>query len=114
VSLHAAPTSGSSGNHEDTFLADPERGLAIVPTECGHAAGDVASKITVETIAESLRRRIRSARSSRRREKTRICKRSVARTDACARRDAGRDAHGDGYDLSFSGSAPLHTSLTSR
>jgi serine/threonine protein phosphatase PrpC len=42
-------------NNEDTYLADPARGLAIVADGMGgHAAGEVASKITVETIAESL------------------------------------------------------------
>jgi protein phosphatase len=43
-------------NNEDTFLADPARGLAIVADGMGgHAAGEVASKITVETISENLK-----------------------------------------------------------
>jgi len=53
VSLHAAPTSARRTTR-DTFLADPERGLAIVADGMGgHAAGEVASKITVETIAKA-------------------------------------------------------------
>src|SRR5258707_12419432 len=43
-------------NNEDTYLADPGGGLAIVADGMGgHAAGEVASKITVETIAELLK-----------------------------------------------------------
>lgn len=40
-------------NNEDSFLTDPGRGLAIVADGMGgHAAGEVASKITVDTISE--------------------------------------------------------------
>lgn len=43
-------------NNEDNFLADPARGLAVVADGMGgHAAGEVASKITVDTISESLK-----------------------------------------------------------
>jgi len=83
----------------------------------GHAAGEVASKITVETIAESLKAPIRSGRSvaaSAKRPGSAKAIRSAKRTRARGG-DAGRDAHGDGYDRSsFSGSAAgVHTSLTS-
>jgi len=43
-------------NNEDSFLADPARGLAVVADGMGgHAAGEVASKITVDTISECLK-----------------------------------------------------------
>jgi serine/threonine protein phosphatase PrpC len=42
-------------NNEDSYLTDPERCLAIVADGMGgHAAGEVASKIAVDTISERL------------------------------------------------------------
>jgi PPM family protein phosphatase len=43
-------------NNEDSYFADPERGLAIVADGMGgHAGGEVASKIAVDTISDGLR-----------------------------------------------------------
>jgi serine/threonine protein phosphatase PrpC len=43
-------------NNEDSHFADPERGLAIVADGMGgHAGGEVASKIAVDTISEQLK-----------------------------------------------------------
>lgn len=42
-------------NNEDSYLVDTERGLAIVADGMGgHAGGEVASKIAVDTISEQL------------------------------------------------------------
>ncbi len=42
-------------NNEDSFFTDPARGIAIVADGMGgHAAGEVASKITVDSVSESL------------------------------------------------------------
>ena len=44
-------------NNEDSYFADPERGLAIVADGMGgHAGGEVASKIAVDTISDGLKR----------------------------------------------------------
>jgi PPM family protein phosphatase len=43
-------------NNEDSYFADPERGLAIVADGMGgHAGGEVASKIAVDTISDGLK-----------------------------------------------------------
>lgn len=43
-------------NNEDSFFTDPARGIAIVADGMGgHAAGEVASKITVDTVSENLK-----------------------------------------------------------
>ncbi len=44
-------------NNEDSYFADPELGLAIVADGMGgHAGGEVASKIAVDTISDGLKR----------------------------------------------------------
>jgi PPM family protein phosphatase len=57
VILHARTDIGLvRTNNEDSYFADPERGLAIVADGMGgHAGGEVASKITVETICDGLK-----------------------------------------------------------
>lgn len=43
-------------NNEDSFFTDTARGLAVVADGMGgHAAGEVASKITVETISDTVK-----------------------------------------------------------
>jgi serine/threonine protein phosphatase PrpC len=57
VILHARTDVGLvRTNNEDTYFADPERGLAIVADGMGgHAGGEVASKIAVDTISDRLK-----------------------------------------------------------
>ena len=43
-------------NNEDSYFTDTERGLAVVADGMGgHAAGEVASKITVDTISDTVK-----------------------------------------------------------
>jgi PPM family protein phosphatase len=57
VILHARTDTGLvRTNNEDSYFADPERGLAIVADGMGgHAGGEVASKIAVDTISGQLK-----------------------------------------------------------
>jgi serine/threonine protein phosphatase PrpC len=57
VSLHARTDTGLvRTNNEDNYFTDVTGGLAIVADGMGgHAAGEVASKITVDTISERLK-----------------------------------------------------------
>jgi len=56
VTLYARTDIGLvRSNNEDSYLTDPSRGLAIVADGMGgHAGGEVASKITVETVSDLL------------------------------------------------------------
>jgi serine/threonine protein phosphatase PrpC len=56
VTLYARTDIGLvRSNNEDSYLTDPDRSLAIVADGMGgHAGGEVASKITVETVSDFL------------------------------------------------------------
>lgn len=79
-------------NNEDCFLTDPGRGLAIVADGMGgHAAGEVASKITVDTISELVKTPDSFWPFGRsQREKTRLVE-SIRRANAKVRQTAALD-----------------------